>query len=58
MDNLTYWTKKLREAEQELDAARTRTALGEAARRFQQARAELKRLQIERPAPKRRKPPK
>jgi hypothetical protein len=26
MDDLTYWTEKLRQAEQELDAARTRTA--------------------------------
>jgi hypothetical protein len=51
---LTYWTEKLRQAEQELDAARTRTALGEAARKFQQARAELKRLEMDREQPKRR----
>jgi hypothetical protein len=29
------WTDKLRQAEQELDAARTPTALNEAARNFQ-----------------------
>jgi hypothetical protein len=54
MDDLAYWTEKLREAEQELDAARTRTALDEAARRFQRAEAELKRLQAEKAEPKRR----
>jgi hypothetical protein len=57
MDDLTYWTEKLRQAEQELDAARTRTAVGEAARRYERAKAEVKRLEIEQ-APKRRKPPK
>jgi hypothetical protein len=31
IDDVTYWTEKLRQAEQELDAARTRTALDEAA---------------------------
>jgi hypothetical protein len=46
MDDLIYWTEKLRQAEQDLDAARTRTALDEAARRFQRAKAELKRLEI------------
>jgi hypothetical protein len=54
MDDLTYWTEKLRQAEQELDAART---FGEAARRYERAKAEVKRLEIEQ-APKRRKPPK
>jgi hypothetical protein len=44
MDDLTYWTEKLRQAEEELDAARTRTALDEAARRYQRAKRELKAL--------------
>jgi hypothetical protein len=57
MDDLTYWTEKLRQAEQELDASRTRTAVDEAARRYQRAKAEVRRLEIEE-APKRRKPPK
>ena len=39
LDDVTYWTEKLRQAEQELDAAKTRTALGEAARRYQRAKA-------------------
>ena len=56
MDDLAYWTEKLRQAERELDAARTRTALGEAARKFQEARAELKRLEIERAERPKRKP--
>jgi hypothetical protein len=54
MDDLTYWTEKLRQAEQELDAARTRTAVGEAASKYQRAKAELKRLEGNQPAPKRR----
>jgi hypothetical protein len=54
MDDLTYWTEKLSEAEQELDAARTRTAVGEAPARYQRAKVELKRLEADRPAPKRR----
>ena len=54
MDDLTYWTEKLRQAEQELDAARTRTQLGEAARKYERAKAEARRLEAERPAPKRR----
>jgi hypothetical protein len=58
MHDVSYWTEKLRQAEQDLDAARTRTAVGEAAARYQRAKAELKRLEAERPAPKRRKPPK
>jgi hypothetical protein len=40
-----YWQKQLREAEAELDAAKTRTALNAAAKRLQLARAELKRLE-------------
>jgi hypothetical protein len=42
MDDLTYWTEKLRQTEQDLDAARTRTAVDEAAARYQRAKAELK----------------
>jgi hypothetical protein len=45
MDDLTYWTEKLRQAEQELDAARTRTALDGAASRYQRAKAELRALE-------------
>jgi hypothetical protein len=40
-----YWTKQLREAERELDAATTRTALNAAAKRFMLAKTELKRLE-------------
>jgi hypothetical protein len=54
MDDLTYWTEKLRQAEQELDAARTRTKVNEAASKLQRAKAEVKRLEIDRAAPKRR----
>jgi hypothetical protein len=42
MDDLTYWTEKLRQAEQDLDAARTRTAVDEAVARYLGAKAELK----------------
>jgi hypothetical protein len=45
MDDLTYWTEKLRQAEQELDAARARTALDEAASRYQRAKAEVRTLE-------------
>jgi hypothetical protein len=51
--NRAYWTKQLEEAKRELDAARTRTTLNAAARKLQQARAELKRLDAEE-QPKRR----
>jgi hypothetical protein len=53
MDDLTYWTEKLRQAEQELDAARTRTALDEAASRYQRAKAELRALKQSTKTPKR-----
>jgi hypothetical protein len=39
MDDL-YWTAKLRQAEQALDAASTRTAVDEAASRYQRAKTE------------------
>ena len=47
MDDLTYWTRKLQEAEAELDAARTRTQVNEAAKKLHYAKAQLKRLEIE-----------
>lgn len=45
MSDLDYWTAALRKAEQELDAAATRTAINAAAKKLQLAKAELKRLQ-------------
>ena len=45
MDDLAYWTKKLQAAEQELDAATTRTAINGAAKRVMLAKRELKRLE-------------
>jgi hypothetical protein len=45
MDDRQYWTKKLREAERELNAARTRTAVSAAAKKLMRAKAELKRLE-------------
>jgi hypothetical protein len=44
MDDREYWRRKLEDAERELDAAKGRTALNTAAKRMQQARAELRRL--------------
>jgi hypothetical protein len=44
--DLKYWQAALREAEAELDAARTRTELDAAAKKFQRARAALKELEI------------
>jgi hypothetical protein len=43
--NRDYWLKALRETEQELDAARTRTELNTAAKRLMLAKTELKRLE-------------
>ena len=54
MDDLTYWTKKLREAQAELDAARKRTEVNEAASKVMRAKEALKRLDAERAEPKRR----
>ena len=45
--DLKFWQKALREAERELDAATTRTALDAAAKKLMRAKAELKRLQAE-----------
>jgi hypothetical protein len=42
-----YWTMQLREAEQELAAAKRRTELNAAAKRLQRAKAELKALEAE-----------
>ena len=44
-DDLTYWTEKLRQAEQELDAAGTRTAVNPAAKKLQYAKAQLTALE-------------
>jgi hypothetical protein len=44
--DLKFWQKVLREAERELDAATTRTALDAAAKKFMRAKAELKRLEV------------
>jgi hypothetical protein len=41
---LKYWQKALREAERELDAATTRSALDAAAKKLMRAKAKLKRL--------------
>jgi hypothetical protein len=43
--NLRYWRAVLLEAERELEAAKTRTALDEAASKLMGARVKLKRLQ-------------
>jgi hypothetical protein len=45
--DVRYSESVLREAERELDAATTRTALDAAAKKFMRAKAELKRLQAE-----------
>jgi hypothetical protein len=42
MNDLTYWTRKLQEAERELDAATRRSDVNAAARRLMLAKAELK----------------
>jgi hypothetical protein len=47
MDDREYWTRKLREAEAELDEARTRAAVNDAASKLQRARASLKALEAE-----------
>jgi hypothetical protein len=54
MDDLTYWTNKLREAEAELDAAKTRSQVDEAASRYQRAKAELRALEHAAKKPRRR----
>jgi hypothetical protein len=49
MSDLEYWTRKLQEAEVELEAARTRTAVNAAAKKLQLAKAEVKRLEQKAP---------
>jgi hypothetical protein len=44
MDRREYWTKELREAEAELEAAKKRIEVNAAAAKLQRAKAELKRL--------------
>ena len=47
-----YWTKVLRAAERELEAATRRSDVDAAARKLQRAKAQLKRLQVDtRPNP-------
>ena len=46
--DVKYWTKALREAEAELEAARTRTAVNAAAKKLQRAKAELRALEATR----------
>ena len=41
----SYWQRVLQEAEAELDGTRMRTAVNEAAKKFQRAKAELKALE-------------
>jgi hypothetical protein len=43
--DLNFWTKALRGAERELDAARRRSDLGAAAKRYMLAKEQLKRLE-------------
>jgi hypothetical protein len=47
MDDRDYWTRELREAEAELDAATRRSDVNAAAKRLQRAKAELKALEAE-----------
>jgi hypothetical protein len=56
MDDRAYWTKKLHEAEAELDEARTRAAVNDAASKLQRARAALKALEAERAEKSKRRP--
>jgi hypothetical protein len=42
MNDLAYWTRKLQEAERELDAAIRRTDVNAAARRLMRVKAELR----------------
>jgi hypothetical protein len=45
MNDRAYWTRKLQEAEQELDAATRRSDVNAATKRLMLAKAELKRLE-------------
>jgi hypothetical protein len=44
MNDLAYWTRRLQEAERELDAATRRSDVNEAARRLMRVKAELRAL--------------
>jgi hypothetical protein len=58
MSEVEYWRTKLREAEAELDAAKTLTAVKAAASKLQRVKAELKALEGKAPElPKRRGAP-
>lgn len=45
MSDLEYWTKALKDAEREFDAARTRSALSAAAKKLMRAKTQVKRLE-------------
>jgi hypothetical protein len=47
MNPRDYWTRELREAEAELEAATRRSDVNAAAKRLQLAKAQLKRLEAE-----------
>jgi hypothetical protein len=47
-----YWIKKLRDAEAELEAARRRSEVDDAAAKLQRAKTELRALEAERMKPK------
>jgi hypothetical protein len=49
MNDLTYWTTKLQEAERDLEAATRRSDVNAAATRVMLAKAELKRLEQKTP---------
>jgi hypothetical protein len=49
-----YWTRELREAERELDAATRRSDVDAAAKKLQRAKAALKALEAKTERPKRR----
>jgi hypothetical protein len=55
--NRNYWQRKLQESEAELDAARTRTQVNEAAKKLQHAKAQLKALEEPATKPKRLRRP-
>jgi hypothetical protein len=50
MSDLAYWTRRLQEAERELDPATKRTEVNEAARRLLRVKAELRALAQKAPA--------
>ena len=54
MMNAAYWTEKLRQAEQEIDAAKRRSDVDAAAGKLQYAKAQLRALEEAAKKPKRR----